>query len=146
MTRPKYPPYRETGAAIPLSHLFAVVSQTIAATPPLPSLKMAYRNLKTGLTRGLSREQLACEAYRAIVKRRTKYYRQSRYSGTLRVKKNSVWSPKNLHTKVSRDMGYIATIVSISRDVDQTSFSSKTRFLCTQLTLGFFYMELALRP
>ena len=43
------PPYRETGVAIPLSHC---VSCGIAATPPLLSLKMAYRNPKTGLTRG----------------------------------------------------------------------------------------------
>ena len=46
--------------------MFPVVSQTIAATPPLLSLKMAYRNPKTGLTRGVSQKKLASEAYRAI--------------------------------------------------------------------------------
>ena len=59
-TRPKYPPYRETSVAIPLSHcvFFPVVSQTIAATPPLLSVKMAYRNPKTGLKRGYRRKSL----------------------------------------------------------------------------------------
>ena len=63
VTRPKYPPYRETGVAIPL---FPVVSQTIAATPRLLSLQVAYRSPKTGLTRGVSQKTLASEAYRAI--------------------------------------------------------------------------------
>ena len=61
------PPYRETGVAIPLSHcVLPVVSQTIAATSPLLSPKMAYRNPKTDLTRGVSQRKLASEAYRAI--------------------------------------------------------------------------------
>ena len=46
--------------------LFSVVSQTIAATPPLLSFHMADRNPKTGLTRGVSQTKLASEAYRAI--------------------------------------------------------------------------------
>ena len=46
--------------------VFSVVPQTIAATPPLLSLKMAYRSPKTGLTRGVSQKKLAPEAYRAI--------------------------------------------------------------------------------
>ena len=46
--------------------MFPVVSQIIAAKPPLLSLKMAYRNPKTGLTRGVSQKKLASEAYRAI--------------------------------------------------------------------------------
>ena len=67
VTRPKCPPpYHETGVAIFCSNVFSVVSQTIAATPPLHSLKMAYRNPKTGLTRGVSQEQLASEGYRAV--------------------------------------------------------------------------------
>ena len=65
-TRPKYPPYRETGVAIPLSHCVSVVSQTIAATPPLLSVKVAYRGPKTGLTRGVSQKKLAPENYRVI--------------------------------------------------------------------------------
>ena len=32
--------------------MFSAVSQSIAATPPLLSVKVAYRNPKTGLTRG----------------------------------------------------------------------------------------------
>ena len=46
--------------------MFLVVSQTIAATSPLLSLKMAYRSPKTGLTREASQKKLASEAYRAI--------------------------------------------------------------------------------
>ena len=43
VTRPKYP-YRETCVAIPLSHyVLCVISQTIAATPLLLPVKMAYR-------------------------------------------------------------------------------------------------------
>ena len=64
MARPKYPPYRETGVAIPLSHC---VSCRIADYPcytPLLSFKMAYRNPKTGLTRGVSQTKLASKAYR----------------------------------------------------------------------------------
>ena len=52
VTRPKYTPYRETGVAITLScrNVFPAVSQTIAATPPLLSVKMACRHPKTDLT------------------------------------------------------------------------------------------------
>ena len=39
---------------------------TIAASPPLLSVKMAYRNSKTGLGGGVSQEKLASEAYRTI--------------------------------------------------------------------------------
>ena len=46
--------------------MFLVVSQTIAATPPLLSLQMARRSPKTGQTRGVSQTKLASEAYRAI--------------------------------------------------------------------------------
>ena len=43
--------------------MFPVVSQAIAATPPLLSVKMAYRNLKAGLGRRVSQKKLASEAY-----------------------------------------------------------------------------------
>ena len=67
VTRPKFPHYRETRATIPLSHcVAAVVSQAIAATPPLLSVKMAYRSPKTDLTRRISQKKLASEAYGAI--------------------------------------------------------------------------------
>ena len=46
--------------------VFPVVSQTIAATPPPLSVKTAYRNPKTDLTRGVSQKKLASEAYHAI--------------------------------------------------------------------------------
>ena len=73
MSRPKYPP-PPPPIARRLSHdpcrtMFSVVSQTIAATPPLRSAKLAYRSPKTGLGGGgggLSQEKFATEAYRAI--------------------------------------------------------------------------------
>ena len=47
--------------------MFPVVSQPIAATPPLLSLTMAdNRNPKTGRRGGVSQEKLASEAYRTI--------------------------------------------------------------------------------
>ena len=56
----------------PCRTVFPVVSQTVAATPTLLFLKMAYRSPKTGLTRGASQKKLVSEAYRAIGGRRTK--------------------------------------------------------------------------
>ena len=50
----------------PCRTVFPVVSQTIAATPPLRVHKIAYRSPKTDLTRGVSQKNLASEAYRAI--------------------------------------------------------------------------------
>ena len=50
----------------PCRTAFPVVSQTIAATPPLLSVKMAYCNPKTGLGRRVSQKKLASEAYRTI--------------------------------------------------------------------------------
>ena len=60
VTRPKYPPYWETGVATPLSQ------QTFAATLPLLSVKMVYGNPKTGLERRVLQKELASEVYRAI--------------------------------------------------------------------------------
>ena len=54
--------------ARPLSHCISsgpVVSQTIAAARPLLSMRMNYRNPKTGLRRRVSQRKLASEAYRA---------------------------------------------------------------------------------
>ena len=60
VTRLKHPPpqHSATGVAIPLSHCVFVVSQTIAATPPILSIKKsAYRNSKTDLgRRGIAEE------------------------------------------------------------------------------------------
>ena len=66
VTRLKYHPYRETSVAIPLSHCVPVVSQTVTATPPLLSVKMADRNPKAGLGVERSQKKLASEAYRAM--------------------------------------------------------------------------------
>ena len=60
------PPIARQGWQYPCRTVFPVVSQTIAATPPLLSLQMANRNPKTDLTRGVSQRKLASEAYRAI--------------------------------------------------------------------------------
>ena len=62
-----------------------MVSQTIAATPPLLSVKVAYRRPKTGPTRGASQKQLASEAYRATGGVARNSIAQSRYSVTLRM-------------------------------------------------------------
>ena len=44
--------------------LFPVVSQTIAAAPPLLPVRLAYRNSKTGFGGRVSQKELASEAYR----------------------------------------------------------------------------------
>ena len=66
VTRLKYPPVARQPPHDPCLTVFSVVSQTIAATPPLLSVKVAYRNPKDRPWRGLSREKLASEAYRAV--------------------------------------------------------------------------------
>ena len=45
----------------PCRTVFSVVSQTIAAAPPLLSVKVAYRSPKTGLEWGVSQKKLAPE-------------------------------------------------------------------------------------
>ena len=54
VNRPKYPPL-----------LFCGIADYRCYTPT-SFCKMAYRNPKTGLTRGVSQKKLASEAYRAI--------------------------------------------------------------------------------
>ena len=66
LTRPKWPPYRETPVALPLWHCFLWCSQTIAATPQLLSIETAYRSPKTGLGGRVSQKRLASEAYRVL--------------------------------------------------------------------------------
>ena len=63
---PPPPLSRDRCSNTPCRTVFPVVSQTIAATPPRLSSKMADRKPKTGLTRGVSQQRLASEAYRAI--------------------------------------------------------------------------------
>ena len=61
VTRPKYPPYRETGVAIPLLHwLFYGIADYRCYTP-------TSFNPKTGQTMGVLQKKLAPEAYHAIV-------------------------------------------------------------------------------
>ena len=79
------PPYRETGVAIPLSHCVPVVSQTIAATPPLLSLKNGLSQCpETDLSRGVVVAKACLWSLPRYRGRRSKQYRQSRSSGTLR--------------------------------------------------------------
>ena len=69
VTRPKYPPYRETLVAQPLSHcVFCGVADyrcCSAATPPLFPVKMAYCGPVSGLGGRVSPKKLASEADRA---------------------------------------------------------------------------------
>ena len=56
------------GALSPCRTVFSVVSQTIAGTPPLLSVKMAYRKPKTGFGGEVSQKKLVPgpEDYRDI--------------------------------------------------------------------------------
>ena len=45
MTRPKYPPYRETGVAIPLSHFVSCGIADYPCYTPTSFHKMAYRHV-----------------------------------------------------------------------------------------------------
>ena len=67
--RPKYPPISRDSYSNTVS---SAVSQTIAARPPLLSVKLAYRNPKTALGGGVSQKKLAPEAYRVIAGHRMK--------------------------------------------------------------------------
>ena len=58
VTRPKKKRYREMPSHDPCRNVLSVVSQTIAATPPLLPVKMAYCNPKTGLGGGYCRKSL----------------------------------------------------------------------------------------
>ena len=77
-----------------------MVSQTIAATPPLLSAKTAYRNPKTGLTRGVSQKKLASEAYRAIVRRVSETPTPTRLQESTAVHLQFVWQyPPHLYRR-----------------------------------------------
>ena len=66
VTRPKYPPYRETGVAIPLSHCVFCGIADYRCYTPTSFCKNGLSQSKTDLTRGVSQKQLASEAYRSI--------------------------------------------------------------------------------
>ena len=83
-TRLRYPPpYRETPVTRPLSHCVPVVSQTIAATPPPLSAKMAYHNPKAGLPRGYRRTSLPLKPIALQAHRIEMVSPIALYSGTL---------------------------------------------------------------
>ena len=67
MTRPKYPPYRETGVAIPPSHCVSCGNADYRYYTPSSFLKNGLsQSQKIGLTRGVSQKKAASEAHRAI--------------------------------------------------------------------------------
>ena len=66
MTRPKYPPYRETGGAIPLSHCVSYGIAHNRCYTPTSFLKNRPLQSKDRPNKGVSQEKLASEAYRAI--------------------------------------------------------------------------------
>ena len=79
MTRPKYPPYRETGVAILLSHCVCCAIADYRCCTPISFCindlsQSKDRPIKGGI--GVPQKKLASEAYRAIG-RRTKKYCQS---------------------------------------------------------------------
>ena len=65
VTRPKYPPHRKMGVAMPLSNVFLWYRRLSLLRPPVHFVRMAYRNSKTGLGGGVSQKKLVSEAYRA---------------------------------------------------------------------------------
>ena len=66
VTRPKYPPYSETGVAIPLSHYVSCGVADYRCYTPTSLCQNGLSQSKTDLTRRASQEKLASEAYRAI--------------------------------------------------------------------------------
>ena len=66
VTRPKYPPYRETGVAVPLSHCVSCGIADYRCYTPTCFCKNGLSRPKADLTRRVSQEGVASEAYRAI--------------------------------------------------------------------------------
>ena len=66
VTQPKYPPFPETGAAIPLSHCVSCGIADYRCYPPTSFPENGLSQSKTGLGGGVSQKKLAPEAYRAI--------------------------------------------------------------------------------
>ena len=58
VTRPKYPPYRETGVAIPLSHCVVCGIADYRCYTPTSFLKNGLSQSKTGLRGGYRRKSL----------------------------------------------------------------------------------------
>ena len=66
VTRPKYPPYRETGVAIPLSHCDSYGIADYRCYTPTSFLKNGLSQSNDKPNKGVSQKKLASEAYRAI--------------------------------------------------------------------------------
>ena len=66
MTLPKYPPYRETGVAIPLSHCDSYGIADYRCYSPTSFRKNGLSQSKNRPNKGVSQKKLASEAYRAI--------------------------------------------------------------------------------
>ena len=72
VTRPKYPPYRETGVAIPLSHCVSCGIADYRCYTPTAFFKNGLSQSKDRPNKGLSPRKRAAQAYRAIGGRRAK--------------------------------------------------------------------------
>ena len=66
VTRPKYPPYRETGVAIPLSHCVSCRIADYRCYTPTPVRKSGLSQSNDRPNEGVSQKKLASDAYRAI--------------------------------------------------------------------------------
>ena len=66
MIRPKYPPYRETSVAIPLSDCVSCDIADYRCCTPASVRKSGLSQSKNRPNKGVSQKELASEAYRAI--------------------------------------------------------------------------------
>ena len=66
VSRLKYPPYCETGVAIPLSHCVSCDIADYCSYTPTSFLKNGLSQSKERANKGASQEKLASKAYRAI--------------------------------------------------------------------------------
>ena len=66
VTRPKYPPYRETGVAMPLSHCVSCGIADYRCYTPTSSSESGLSQSKGRPNKGVSQKKLVSEAHRAI--------------------------------------------------------------------------------
>ena len=96
MTRPKCPPYRETGVAIPLSHCVSCGIADYPCYTPTSFRKNGLSQSKDRPNKGGIAEKLASEANRAIGgDARNSIANRAIYSGTLSFCLASGWSQSN---------------------------------------------------
>ena len=71
VTRPKYPPYREAGVAIPLSHCVSYGIADHRCYAPTSFHKNGLSQSKDRPNKGVSQKKLASKAYRAKIAQKT---------------------------------------------------------------------------